>query len=218
MRDSHAPPPPQLTSWLLDLFVPTGRADSIVGDLLEEFTQRAAHSGRGVARRWYRGQVLRSIVHLLVLQLRIAPGATIGAVLGGLALQHYSVRAVDFTVGLLLAHVSVYRYVGAKAFWLIYGVGVELILCSLASGWLSAAISKGREMAVGVTLSLVRGTALVPWLIFVFWRRPPNIPWLHSHAFYAQSMVFLLLPPIFLFVGAATCRKRRSSVCRRLAI
>ncbi len=38
--------------WLFSLLAPTGEAESIVGALLEEFSQLAARVSLSVARRW----------------------------------------------------------------------------------------------------------------------------------------------------------------------
>jgi hypothetical protein len=205
------PEPPRLTSWLLDLFVPADQADSIPGDLLEEFTTKAAQAGVRAARRWYRGQAVNTIAHLLSLQYRASPWATIGAVLVGLVILPDSAQIVHLTAGVFLEHFRIYPYVPARIVWVIYAVGLECVVCPLLAGWLAAAISKGREMAVALTLSALRGSAVIPWLIFVLWRHPLKLERLliQSDAFYTQSLLTLLLPPICLFLGAVICKRRR---------
>jgi hypothetical protein len=203
--------PPRLISWLLDLFVPTDQADSIPGDLVEEFTAKAAQAGARAARRWYRRQAVSTIAHLLRQQYRASPWATIGAVLVGLVILPDSEKIVHLTAGVFLEHFRIYPYVPARIMWLIYGVGLECIVCPLIAGWIAAAISKGREMAVALTLSALRGSAVIPWLIFVLWRHPLELERLliQSDAFYTQSLLTLLLPPIWLFLGAVICKRRR---------
>jgi hypothetical protein len=203
------PEPPRLTSWLLDLFVPAGQADSIPGDLLEEFTVKAAVSRRR-ARLWYRRQVVRTVGHLLNLEFRRSIWATIGAVLAGLVVLPYSARLSSFGAVALLEHYPVYYYVGPRAFWLIHIAGINCVVFPLLVGWTAAAISKGREMAVAVLLSAMQGIALVSWLYFVVWLRPRQ--WVHllrDPFSLARWFVLLLLPPIFLFLGAVICRARR---------
>jgi hypothetical protein len=203
------PEPPRLTSWLLELFVPADQSDSIPGDLLEEFTARAAVAGRG-ARWWYRKQVVRTVGHLLSLEFRRSIWATLGAVLAGLVMQHYSGRLVSFGAVALLEHYPVYHYVGPRAFWCVYIAGIDCVVFPLVIGWTSAAISKGREMAVAVLLGALRGMALVSWLYFVVWLRPKQAaPLLRDPFSLARWFVLLLLPPLCLFLGAVVCRARR---------
>ncbi len=45
--------PPRIAVWLVDLFTPDKQAESIPGDLLEEFSDLASKSGVAFARRWY---------------------------------------------------------------------------------------------------------------------------------------------------------------------
>jgi len=217
MAESSGPQPPGLISRLIELFVPADQADAIPGDLLEEFHAKVSISGPRLAHRWYRRQVIRTVWHLLALQFRTAPWAILGAVLGGIALLHLATGAVDFAAGVFLAHVTIYPFVAPKIVWLIYAIGIERIVCPLLTGWLAAAFSKGREMAVAVTLSALSASALISWLNFVLWHRPASFVWLHTYDFYAHSMLLLLPPPMFLFLGAVICRTRNSPLRRHLA-
>lgn len=57
---------PRIAESLLRGFIPDpDLEDAILGDLAEERQQRAESSGPGPARAWYRGQVVKSIPHLL---------------------------------------------------------------------------------------------------------------------------------------------------------
>ena len=44
--------PPRFAVWLVNLFTPCEQSDSILGDLLEEFSGLASKSGMAFARRW----------------------------------------------------------------------------------------------------------------------------------------------------------------------
>jgi hypothetical protein len=82
---SHAPVvrPPRVATWLVDLFASDEHAESLPGDLLEEFSDLASKSGVASARRWYWRQSVKTIVHLFATGFRAAPWSIVGAVIGG---------------------------------------------------------------------------------------------------------------------------------------
>ncbi len=55
---------------LVQRLAPPDRREAVVGDLDEEFEERAAEDGVPEARRWYWSQVLRSSGPLLALRVR----------------------------------------------------------------------------------------------------------------------------------------------------
>lgn len=57
--------PPRWAEWFVALAAGAREREHVVGDLREEFVARAESEGDAEARRWYRGQVARSLVHLL---------------------------------------------------------------------------------------------------------------------------------------------------------
>jgi len=58
-------PPRALESILKGLGADPYLSDVVLGDLAEEFTERAAFDGEDEARRWYTSEALRTIPHLL---------------------------------------------------------------------------------------------------------------------------------------------------------
>jgi predicted permease len=58
----RAPEPPRHARWLLRHLLHRDDRDAAVSDLDEEFESRARHAGEPAAARWYRVQVLRSLV------------------------------------------------------------------------------------------------------------------------------------------------------------
>lgn len=58
-------PPRALESILKGLGADPYLGDVVLGDLAEEFTERAAFDGADEARRWYRSEALRAVPHLL---------------------------------------------------------------------------------------------------------------------------------------------------------
>ncbi|SRR6266446_6783115 len=75
--------PPRIAVWLVDLFIPIEQAESIPGDMLEEFTALASRSGVAAARHWYWRQSVKTIAHLIGSEFRVAPLSIFGIVLGG---------------------------------------------------------------------------------------------------------------------------------------
>ena len=62
--------PPLLSQALLLAIAGSREADCIAGDLEEEFAMLRETHGRAAARRWYTGQVARSVCALLGLRIR----------------------------------------------------------------------------------------------------------------------------------------------------
>lgn len=57
------PRPPRIAAWLVELFVSVEQAESILGDLHEEFSDVASKSGVVAARRWYWRQSINTLAH-----------------------------------------------------------------------------------------------------------------------------------------------------------
>src|SRR5215510_5219875 len=88
----HAPPtprPPRLAAWLVSLFGSSEQAESILGDLSEEFLDIVSKSGIAFARRWYWRQSLKTIAHLAGSSFRTAPWLLAGVVLLGFLLRRF---------------------------------------------------------------------------------------------------------------------------------
>lgn len=60
-RSGNGSRPPRLARLLLRLFSPREERDGLLGDLAEEYRRHRAPLGHAAARRWYWGQVLRSL-------------------------------------------------------------------------------------------------------------------------------------------------------------
>jgi hypothetical protein len=95
MSQSTLAHPPRIASWLVELFAPTEHAESILGDLLEEFSDLASKSGLASAHRWYWRQSAKTIVHLFGTGLRIAPWSIVGIVLGGFLLVPFGISLAE---------------------------------------------------------------------------------------------------------------------------
>lgn len=153
-------PPSRLAVWLVRLFAPTGEAESIVGDLLEEFSPLATRAGVSFARRWYWQQTLRTISSLLVAEFRSAPGTIIAVVIGGFLLRWFvswwSNPALNRAIEAVLERYQVYEHdPQVYLFWLTHAMLFEHLLVNLGIGVLVAFAAKRREMVATVTLAVV---------------------------------------------------------------
>src|SRR5882724_6347978 len=82
--------PPRIATALVNLFTPSGGGESILGDLLEEFSQLSSKSGVVVARRWYWRQTVKTIAHLFFTGFRVAPWSTTAVVVAGFLLFRFA--------------------------------------------------------------------------------------------------------------------------------
>ncbi len=204
--------PSRMAVWLLSLLAPVGEAESIVGDLLEEFSQLALRSGVPFARRWYWRQTVKTIPSLLVAGLRSAPW-TIGAVvIGGFLLRWFiswwSNPAINRTIEAVLERYQVYEYdPHVYIFWLTHTMLFERFIVNALTGIAVAVAVKEREMTATVMLALL-GDALAvqaTWMTVartgdqgVLW----TLPW--SFAFSAAIVI-----------GGAIVRMRRLRTATR---
>jgi hypothetical protein len=164
--------PPRIAVWLVDLFIPNKQAQSIPGDMFEEFTALASTSGFAAARRWYWRQSVKTIAHLIGSEFRVAPLPIFGIVLGGYLLLALGgslpEQVVVAVLNLRRHHVNPY-YTWSQAqaflFWFNSGILVGHILLSLVVGCLVATAAKSREMvatmALVLFLSAMTGVGLV---------------------------------------------------------
>jgi hypothetical protein len=86
MRQTEPRTPPRLAAWLVYLFASVEDAESILGDLHEEFLDVASKSGIVPARRWHWRQSVKTIAHLARSSFRTAPWSLAGVVLLALLL------------------------------------------------------------------------------------------------------------------------------------
>jgi len=175
--------PPRIAVWLVDLFIPNEQAESIPGDMLEEFTALASRSDVAAARHWYWRQSVKTIAHLIGSEFRVAPLSIFGIVLGGYLLLALGgslpEQVIVAVLNLRRHHVNPY-YSWSQAqeylFWFNGGILVGRILLTLVVGCLVATAAKTREMVATMTLVLflcamtavglvgvARGNAPIPW-------------------------------------------------------
>jgi len=222
--------PPRLAELLVDLFTTEDQRATILGDLLEEFSDLALRSGTAAARRWYWRQALRSIAHLMRVQARSAPAQTFAFAVGGFILYAFAERALQSLAEAAAIHWDVYARlnVDAVAFWRVADSVGRYVLPVLV-GWSIGRIARGRALVAAcgvcasatiwmllfygswlmVNLDIVR--IFVPSLPTTLVFPPPGPPHGASIAHTLEHLEFALLhwwipTTLLLVVGAAMSR------------
>jgi hypothetical protein len=172
--------PPRIATWLVKLFITGEEAESILGDLLEEFFYLTSKSGVGGARSWYWRQTVKTIAHLISIGFRIAPWATAAAVIGGFLVNRLVSGLPESAIFAVLEKYSVFdHHFNAYIFFATSGIAIGHVIASLFVGCMVALAAKGREMVAtmalvlvfcamtgaAVLVSLTSGHALFPWML-----------------------------------------------------
>lgn len=153
MNTQRAFEPPRSATWLLSLFAPIDKAETIVGDLFEEFSAMAGKEGIAAARRWYWRQAVKSIfsnaaAHGLVLLFTVIAGFW----LIGWATR-WSEHGMQFWLdkeGIYQSHPSLYLF--------LYTFPLELgrVLICGAIGIMMAFIARKIEIVAVASLALIQ--------------------------------------------------------------
>jgi hypothetical protein len=199
--------PPRIAIRLLSLFATSEEAESILGDLLEEFSQLTAKSGVAAARRWYWRQTMKTIAHLIGIGFRGAPWATAAAVAGGFLLNRLVFGLPERAIFIVLERYSVFdHHFSAYVFFATYGIAVGHVIASLFVGCMVALVARGKEMVATIALVLAFFTmtaAAVP-----AWIATEHIPIPSMLAWNFASWLAIM-------IGGAIVRMRRSPTIRR---
>src|ERR1700677_2450319 len=159
---SHFDQPPRLAVWLLTLFALDQEAESILGDLLEEFTLLASTSGVPFARRWYWRQTVKTVYQLADHGYRTAPWSTMVAVLGGFSLRGVLAGRVEPAIFAVLERYQVYdHHFSAYRFFASTGIDIGHLITFVLVGFVAAFVAKGREMVATMSLGLFWGVLTV---------------------------------------------------------
>jgi hypothetical protein len=210
--------PSRIGVWLVTLFTPADQAESIVGDLLEEFCQLASKSGVAFARRWYWRQTVKTIPHLAGNGFRVAPWSTVAFVVAGCILFRFGLMVYGQATGAVLDRFRVYEYVSdlgrqqpsvnvvaAYMFWITRGMLIGRVLVEMLIGGIVALAAKGREMTVTMALGLFLGTLGVAGSLM----RVANTG---DYEFLFQwALPSVFADSIAIVVGGAIVRTRRST-------
>jgi hypothetical protein len=154
--------PPRLAAWLVDSFAPPEHAESIPGDLVEEFSSRASKSGIDSARAWYWRQSVRTVAHLIAANFRVAPWLIASQIVGGLLLWQVAVglpepaimTVLDFRRHGVIPYYS-WSQMQTYLFWFNTGILLGRLFASLLVGFIVATVARGRELVTTLALGLL---------------------------------------------------------------
>jgi hypothetical protein len=155
--------PPRIAVWLINLFALAEEAESILGDLLEEFSLLAEKSGAPSARNWYWRQTIKTVPRLAGLGFRTAPSITAAAVVGGFLLRKLVAALVGSVTFAVLEKYQVFfeHHLSAYLFFASTGLDIEHLITFLLIGFIVAFVARQREMVATIVLALIWGTMAV---------------------------------------------------------
>ncbi len=196
-------PPPRIATWLIGLFTADEEAESISGDLLEEYSHLASRSGIRVARRWYWRQSVKSIAHLFGTGFRVAPWSTLAVVGGGFFLLRFVSGLPHTILSALTDRYLTYWSIHFKAYMFLATDGMlsAHLIAALIVGCVVALAARGRELVATVTLALVFCAMIGAALMWVATRGTVDFAW----------MLWSCFDPLAIVVGGAIVRTRRSA-------
>jgi hypothetical protein len=207
--------------WLVTLFTPAQQAESILGDLLEEYSRLASESGVAFARSWYWRQTVKTSAHLAIAGFRAAPWSAAAAVVAGFLLIRFGFMLSEQAIEAVLDRYRVYEYlsdlgrqqpslnVAAYMFWITRGMLVGRALVATLVGVVVAVAAKGSEMTATMALGLLMTTLGVAGCLMTVARTGDYeflLLWALPSAF-ADSIAIL--------VGGAIVRTHRSATTTR---
>jgi hypothetical protein len=194
--------PPRIAAWLLDLFAPSEQAESITGDLLEEFSDLASKSGVTLARSWYWRQTVKTIAHLVGTGFSVAPWSTAAAVVGGFLLLRFISGLPEQAIFAVLRRYRVLdHHFNAYVFFATDGIAIGHVIAAMFVGYMVALAAKGREMVAAMSLALVRCALIGAALVWVATHGPMDVAW----------MLWSCADPFAIVIGGAIVRTRRSA-------
>lgn len=194
--------PPRIAVWLVNLFTSAEEAESILGDLLEEFVHLASKSGVAFARRWYWRQTVKTIAYLVGTGFRVAPWSTAAAGVGGFLLHRFVSGLPDKVLSAVTDRYLAYCSAHFKAymFWATDGMWTGHLILSMFVGCSVALAAKGREMVATMTLVVVLCALIGTAWIGVAARGPTDVAW----------MLWSCTDPFAIVMGGAIVRMLRS--------
>ena len=194
--------PPRLAVWYISLFAAHENAESIFGDLLEEYSYLASKSGVTFARRWYWRQTVKTIAHLFGSGYRAAPWSTTAAAVGGFLLHRFVSGLPDKLLSAVTDRYLAFWSAHFNAYiWVLKAMMSVHLIASLFVGCVVAWAVKGREMVATITLAVVLCALIGSAMVWVATHWPLGIVW----------MLWLFADPFAIVVGGAIVRTRRSA-------
>lgn len=144
--------PPRIAVWLISLFAFGEKGESIIGDLLEEFSLLASKSGVPTARAWYWRQTIKTVPRLAGFAFRTAPVITITALVVGLVMRLIVGRSLDYATFAVFQRYSIF-FVHHFNLYLFFNI--EHLVTFFLTGLIVAFLAPQREMVTTVTLAFI---------------------------------------------------------------
>lgn len=154
----HSVQPPVIAVWLIRLLAVADEAESILGDLLEEFSLLACKSGVPTARKWYWRQTIMTVPRLAGLAVRSAPWTTFTALMGGLVLRFLVGRLVGYVI---FATLQRYGALFEHRFTTYLFFNIEHLIPFLLIGLIVAVVAREREIVITTILAFVFGASVI---------------------------------------------------------
>lgn len=202
MSQSRFVQPPHIAGWLVSLFTSAEETESILGDLLEEYSHLALKSEVPFARHWYWRQAVKTVAHLIVTGFCVAPWRTIVAAIGGLLLNRFVSGLPDKLLAVVTDRYLMFWSTHFAAYiWVLNGMLIEHVILAMLVGGIVALATKGGEMIATITLALVLCAWISASLVWAVAHLPIDVTW----------MLWLFADPVTIVVGGAIVRTRRSA-------
>lgn len=153
---THFAQPPRIAVWLLNLFALADESESILGDLLEEFSLLASKSGVAFARRWYWRQTIRTVPQLARAGVRTAPWLTGAAIVGGFCLRKLIAPLVEPAIFAGLERYQAFFEYHLNTYMFLASTGIDIghIVTFLFIGFVVALAARRNEMVATIALAL----------------------------------------------------------------
>lgn len=152
---AHSVQPPPIAVWLISQFA-LAEEESILGDLLEEFSLLASTSGVPSARNWYWRQTIKTVPRLAGFAFRSAPWITAAAVVGGFLLRKLVAPLVGKVAFAVLERYQIFfeHHFSAYLFFATTGLDIEHLITFLLIGFIVAFVARQREIVATIILAL----------------------------------------------------------------
>jgi hypothetical protein len=161
--------PPRIAAWLLSLFALPQEAESILGDLQEEFSLLATTSGVASARNWYWRQTFRTLPRLAGLGLHSAPWLTGMAIVGGFCLRKLIGPLVGRSIFAVIERYTIFfqHHFQAYLFFASTGIDIAHLMSFLLIGFVVALVARRNEMVATIALALTFAAMAVFGSVYV---------------------------------------------------
>jgi hypothetical protein len=190
----HFVQPPRIAVWLISLFALAAEAESILGDLLEEFSVLASKSGMPSARNWYWRQTIKTVPRLAGFGFRTAPWITVAAVVGGFLLRKLVAPLVGSVTFAVLERYQVFfeHHFSAYLFFASTGLDIEHLVTFLLIGFIVAFAASEREIVATTTLALIFTAMAIVASVYVVIRSGYDASLWRLTWYFADSFVIVV--------------------------